>query len=53
MVWRMQKPPTQPAAKAPTLDKNEMLESMHGDVGETLGAAELILDRFLIRESLQ
>ncbi|MCF2905386.1 hypothetical protein L0666_10320 [Octadecabacter sp. CECT 8868] len=53
MVWRTQKPPTQPTAKAPMLDKNEVLETMLGEGGPSSGFAELILDRFLIEGRLQ
>lgn len=48
MVWRTKESSTQPTAKTPTLNKNEVLEAMLGEGGASLGVAELVLDKLLI-----
>lgn len=53
MVWRTQKPSNELVAKTPTLDKNEVLETMLGEGAASLGVAELVLDRLVIEGRVQ
>jgi hypothetical protein len=53
MVWRTQKPSNTPTAKTLSLDKNELLETMLGEGSASLGVAELVLDRLVIKGRAQ
>ncbi|EET47559.1 hypothetical protein [Thalassobium sp. R2A62] len=53
MVWQTQKPSNGLAAKTPTLNKNEVLETMLGEGSASLGVAELVLDRLVTEGRVQ